>query len=464
MLSLADAIIQENIHQVTAYLRHGIDLNQLDEYGFTPLIEAAIADNSEIARLLIEAGADVNMADSIGGTALQWTAENNNVGLSQLLLECGADPNAYSLSGQPVLTMPLLRQQSILKKMLLNAGANLDFAQDFINAKLLGHLFELVGTANIISPKNEFVEVDFEGFFLEVTLGMITESLAQFKSHFAARQVRRYSQLTDTVIDVLQRAGQLIKYQQYRVDIKKHEPHIHTLMRKEPLVIPMGYEGHAITFVKLAHIIVKCDRREDSRLYDNVMFYRMGNPGWLSIEFIKKLIYQKQSGDFINNELPILLNLEPITELKVAAQISGNCSWANVEACIPVLFFLLFSQTEHFQNNIPYYKGLALSFFDQWREWNKERALSFCIQSFHHADSLRKRCKAEILAAILFQRCNDGTTQNSKWIETILPVLMRPECMPILKNYVQVYCYEDHSEEGKNFLRLLKSNGYAEVR
>ena len=50
-------------------------------------------------------------------------------------------------------------------------------------------------------------------------------------------------------------------------------------MRKEDLlIIPVGYEGHAITFVRLGNIWVKCDRREDSRLYDNVVFYQMTRP------------------------------------------------------------------------------------------------------------------------------------------------------------------------------------------
>ncbi len=46
MISLADAIIEEKIDTIREGLSYGVDLNQLDEYGFTPLIEAAIADNT----------------------------------------------------------------------------------------------------------------------------------------------------------------------------------------------------------------------------------------------------------------------------------------------------------------------------------------------------------------------------------------------------------------------------------
>lgn len=460
MLSLADAILQEDITHVRRVLDYGGNLNQLDEYGFTPLIEAAIADNVDIARLLIEYGANVNLQDSTGSTALHWAAENNNRALCELLLISGINPNTYTLGGQSALVMPTLRQQSGLKKLLIEGGANLDFAQDFINTKSLGHLFELVGTADIIDPSNQYVEVDFEGFYLEVTIGMIAESLTQYNSHFAGRQVRRYAQLTQTIIDVLARAAKLIKYQQYRIETQKYDKQIDALIQHEPLIIPVGYEGHAITFIKFGQVLVKCDRREDSRLYDNVVVYQMGHPEILSADFTKRLIYEKQSWEFINNDLPEILELQPVADIKVSAQISGNCSWANVEACIPVLYFLLFSNAPDFRTNIPRYKSMSLEFFHQWREWSKDRALNFCIQSFFESDSIRKACKAEILAAILYQCCGEQTAKNRERAEAILPILMDPAYIHILQNYVQVYCYEDQSEEGKNFLQFIKSYGY----
>jgi hypothetical protein len=459
-MSLADAIIAEKNSEIFNLLRLGAPVNQLDEYGFTPLIEAAIADNQEIAELIISAGANVNLQDSTGGTALHWAAENNNINLAKLLLANHADPNAYNFAGQPVLVMPLLRQQQQMKKLLSMAGANLEFAQDYINAKLLGHMYELVGTADIVEPRNNFVELDFEGFYLEFSLSVIAESVAQFSNHYAARDLRRYMSLIHVIVDALDRAAQLIRYQQYRVDIKKVKNHIDALLPQEPLIIPVGYEGHAITFVKWGTVLVKCDRREESRLYDNVVFYQMAHPDVFNTKFIKNLLYEKQSADFINDDLPQLLGLKPITTLKVPAQISGNCSWANVEACIPVIFFFLLMQIEGKEENMPQYKVTALNFFQQWREWNKNRTLQFCIQSFKQADSVRKACKAEILAAILFQSCQDGSTHSKQRVEMILKVLMLPQYKYVLHNYVKVYCYEERSETGQNFLELLRTYGY----
>jgi hypothetical protein len=460
MVSLADAILEDDIDSVRQFLRYDDDLNQIDEYGFTPLIEAAVVENIEISRLLLNQGANPNQQDVTGGTALHWAAENNNSELCRLLLKHRANPNAYNFAGQPVLVMPTLRHQTELRQFLVQAGADEVFAQDYINTKLLGHMFELTGTATIIDPQNQFVEVDFEGFYLEITIGLISDSLAQFQNHFAARQLRRYSGLAQFIVEVMHRASALIKYQQYRVDISKFDAKITAIIKQEPLIIPVGYEGHAITFIHYGNIWAKCDRREDSRLYDNIMFYEVGHLDQLTPALINSLIYKKQTSEFINDELHQLLGLTPITELKVEAQISGNCSWANVEATIPALFFLVLMQMNKDKQAIAYYKTLALNFFHRWREWNKDRALHFCIQSYEQGDTIRKASKAEIMAAILFQRCDPSNLSDRDRIETILNLLIKSPYDYILKNYVRVYYFENPTQEGKRFFELLKEYGY----
>lgn len=459
MTSLADIILQEDIASLRLALRYTDEINTIDEYGFTPLIEAAIVDNFEISQLLLKQGANPNQQDVTGGTALHWAVENNHLALCKMLLQYHANPNAYNFAGQPVLVMPILRQQNQLKHLLLQAGASLLFAQDFINAKLLGHLFELVGVTNILDTNNQFVEVDFEGFFIEVTLGLISDSLIHFQNHFAARQLRRYFGLSQFIVEIIERASQLIRYQQYRVDIRKYQQAIDNLISQEPILIPVGYEGHAITFIKQGDVWIKCDRREDSRLYDNIMFYRITNQKVAIDELIKTLMFEKQTTEFINETLDQILGLQPITELKVDAQISGNCSWANVEAAIPALFFLVLMRNQSDSQAIAYYKTLALHYFHRWREWNKDRSLQLCIQSFQESNSIRKACKAEILATILFQRCKGNHLEDKNRIEQILSLLVNSPYEYLLKNYLKTYYYESNTDEGKHFSELLKEYG-----
>ncbi len=459
MQTLANAIIAQDINAVRGYLRYGGLVNQLDEYGFTPLIEGVIAENVSIVQLLLENNANPNQQDTTGGTPLYWAVEKNNIELTELLLAHHANPNACNFAGQPVLSIPTLRRQRNMRKILVDAGADEVFAQDYIHTKLLGHLFELVGFASIIDPQNKYVDVDFEGFFLEVTLGLVADALMQFQNHFAARQFRRYENIANFIVNVLQRGLMLIQYQKYYATIDQYAAEIDPLVSQSPVLIPVGYEGHAITFISYEDIWIKCDRREDSRLYDNVMFYRVKNRKALTRAFFKHLIYVKQSSEFINHELDQLLDLEPLTELKVEAQISGNCSWANVEAVIPALFYLVFRHSSEASAEDSSYKSLALNYFHRWREWNKERALQYCIRRFQESDPLRKACQAEILAAILFQRLKPENRSDQDDIELILSLLIGSPYEYILRNYVKVFYFEKQREDGKAFFNLLKNHG-----
>lgn len=178
MATLAKQIIFGSINDVALYLkRDDCVLNQIDEYGYTPLIQTAIVNSVPKAKLILEAGADVDFSDLSGRTALHWAADNNNAELVKLLLEHRANPNAFTRAGQPVLAISVLRNQDAIKKLLYQYGADLNFAQDFINAKLLGHRFELEGRADIVNNIGTFIEVEFEGFYLEFSLEIVAESL-----------------------------------------------------------------------------------------------------------------------------------------------------------------------------------------------------------------------------------------------------------------------------------------------
>ena len=460
MQTLAQAILSNKIKNVQAFLSYGAEVNQIDEYGFTPLIEAAIMDNVEIATLLLEQGANPNLQGVTGATPLHWAAENNNLEFCKLLVKQGADVNACNFSGMPVLVMPALRHQTPLRRFLIESGADPLFSQDYINTKLLGHIFELVGHGTIVNPHNKLVEVDIEGFILEVTLGIVYEAVTQYQHHFAGRQMRQYAGLITVIANIVKTAEQLIKFQQYRVDLRKNMKTIDELIKQEPLLIPVGYEGHAITFIRLGDIWAKIDRREDSRQFDHIMFYKVGNPENLTPDFVKSLMYIRQSDEFINDELNDYLGLTPVTELKVEAQISGNCSWANVEASIPALLFLLLSQVDTTTSSMSKQKTQALQFFHGWREWNKKRALDFCIQRFNEGDAIRKACNAEILAAILFQRCNINETADTQRIESILKVLLNSKYDYLLRNYLHTYYFQRPTEEGRRFYELLKHYGF----
>ena len=57
-MSISDQIIYGTVDSVRASLQHVKELDVIDEYGYTPLIQTAIVNNPDMTRALIEAGAD----------------------------------------------------------------------------------------------------------------------------------------------------------------------------------------------------------------------------------------------------------------------------------------------------------------------------------------------------------------------------------------------------------------------
>ena len=216
------------------------------------------------------------------------------------------------------------------------------------------------------------------------------------------------------------------------------------------LMIPVAYEGHAISFVKYGNLLAKCDRSQNDLFVDNVVIYQMARPQIMTKEFIKNLIYKRQSKHFIDIELNNLLALKPIHKLTIGSQISGNCSWANIESCIPVMWFLFSEKKDHQAARE------ALSFYYQWLEWDKDRALQFCIQSFKEADLVRRASKAAVLAAILFQRCNADVQIDIDRAVKIIPILKTAGYEYILQSYIEIYCHRYPGKAGENLQKLLK--------
>lgn len=455
MTSFADAILFSPIEVVANQLQHVRNLNAIDEYGFTPLIEAIIAGRLDVGELLLQHGADVHEPDLTLSTPLHWAVENNHAGFVKLLLAHKADPNTYNAAHQPVLVKALLRDQHIIKKLLYQQGADLNFGQDYINTKLLGHRFELREQVDIVDTRGKFIELEFAGFFLEFTLGIIYYSLRQFMNNFAARAYRPYFQYLKNILEALSNANQIVHYQQYLLNFEQYDHQIKNFLHHDPLIIPIGYEGHAICFVKCGNWLAKCDRGENSKQEGSVVIYEMNNPAALTPELIKNLIFKKQNEDIIHRRLNEFLGLRKIAELPVRAQVVGNCAWANVEATIPVLFFMNMLRAPDFHET-DQTLDIALNFYDSWQTWDKDIALNECIQSFWLASPARKASKAALLAAVLFQTCTKDDEVNQSRAKRILQVLTVREYRYILKSYLKIYKKKYGTAQGQKLVNWLR--------
>ena len=457
--SISKEILFGTFDSVLKCVRGGSDVNEKDVYGLTPLIEATLKKDVRIAELLLEHGAKINQEDISGQTALQWAVNRYHVPLCELFLKHKADPNHYSADGQPLLVNPILREQKDIIQLLVSFGAELTFAFDFINAKLIGHRYELMGRARILNPDNAFIDLSYEGFFLEFTVGIIYRTLQNFINSSANNQFNAYAAVLSKVARTLKVASQIIPYK-YTTEVSKDQDAvIRRALTDDLVVIPVSYEGHAITFIKYGKLFAKCDRGVQ-HIVDTVVISEVGNPIALNADFLKDLMYNNKSDEYINKDIKTILGLKPLTTLPARYQLSGNCSWANVEASVPaMMFMLMFRGNLESRGEIAALKKSIMQYYDTWVNWDKDRILSECIESFYNANKEKKAAKASILAAILFQRCRASHKNEIERAKKILSILTLPEYNYILKTYIKVYYTRMAGKLGEDFLGVLRACG-----
>ncbi len=457
--SLSHEILFGTREEVRALVQAGADVNEKDVYGFTPLIEATLKEDTHIARFLLQHGARIDQQDISGQTALQWAVNREQRALCELFLEHQADPNHYSADGQPILVNPLLRGQKDLINKLVDFGADLQFAFDFVSAKLIGHRYELSGKARILNAKDKFIDLNYEGFYLEFTVGIILSTFVNFTQSAQVNDFKAYYTVFSKITKALKNTVGIIPYKYRKQNSEVDEENIENVFNSELVVVPVSYEGHAITFIKYGNFLAKCDRGV-KHIVDTVVIYRVGNPHVLTLGFLKELMFGNKTTKYINHELKELLQLTPVATLPARYQLSGNCSWANVEASIPaMMFMLMFNGNEKSRGEIAALKKSIMKFYDTWIDWDKDRILQESILEFQKAGHKRRAAKASVLAAVLFQRCRSSHSRDVQRAKAILALLTQAEYKYLLRTYIRVYYTKMAGKVGEEFIRLLKQCG-----
>ncbi len=436
-MTLADEIIDGNISKVKDLLKDNPELNSFDEYGFTPLIESIIMRHPKITLLLLENNANSNFKDTTGRTPLHWAVEINNKDVCKNLLTANADPNQYSSNSQPILTYPLLRGQNRLIELLVQHGAKIDFAKAFINAKVLGHCFELSGETYIVSTTNKFILVNFEGFYLESSLNIIKGSLERFLNNFSAKNLRMYFKQVELIISAIANAAELSRLQHFIFKSKDRKNMVDQIFSKDLIILPGVYQGHAITFIFYKSFFAKCDRGANSKLEGTSVIYKITKEFDKS-ELFNEIVFQKNDDAFMHKGINELMGLEKVLTLPIPPQVTGNCSWANVEAIVPTTYFLL-EYSQILNNSTEKIIEDSLVIFYKWREWNRDRVLNEFVQRFEKSPDSIRASLASVLGSVLINLVADDDRGNEQRIETIIYTLSEREYLYIINSYRKIF-------------------------
>jgi uncharacterized protein len=123
--TLAEAVVLRNRTAIENFLALGVDPNEPEADGTTPLMRAVHSQMPNTAQQLIDAGADVKKANSYGVTALYIAARAGDSAATRMLLAAGADANAaLPASGETVLMTAAKAGNADVVRALLTGGAD----------------------------------------------------------------------------------------------------------------------------------------------------------------------------------------------------------------------------------------------------------------------------------------------------------------------------------------------------
>lgn len=458
-MSISQEILEGTYEGVEKLLSEGAPINILDEYGFTPLIHATATNRLDLVELLLKHNARVDLIDISGSNALHWAVDNDNIPICKLLLDFGADPNAYTGNGQPTLFYPVLRKNRELTNLLVNKGGNINVAKDFINAKLIGHRFELQGNSDIVTSNGLFISIDLEGFYLEFTLDIIRDSLEKFINSYMAHRMDIHSDELQIIIKSFMNASALREFKHFSKNVEANKQTIYKLMDIDLLLLPVSYRGHAITFVKHGNFLAKCDRGVQ-KMTDPIVINTVGRPNLLNHEFYSNLLYNKHTDKFMKSDLYKILDLKTYAKLPIKHQVTGNCSWANAEASVPTMLYMLLFDKIKDPKKLPSLIDEIMHFYHAWLDWDKDRAIEDCLLDFDKMSFQRQKARAALLGAVLFQACNPLKPSDVARARTILAILSRKEFHYIVRIYANVFVRGHNTSEGIAYQRLIEMCGY----
>lgn len=110
---------------LSEWLRQGSDPNEIDPYGYTPLVNACLRGCLKSAKILMNNGADVNMQAQHGYCPLHAASQNGYTELVELLLDSGAETEVKNDDGDTALLLAVRSEHAAVVDLLCKRGCDL---------------------------------------------------------------------------------------------------------------------------------------------------------------------------------------------------------------------------------------------------------------------------------------------------------------------------------------------------
>lgn len=125
-----EALDTGNVRAVKIFIDAGVNLEEVNPVGWTPLMISSFMGHELAAEMLLEAGANVNARDNRGYGPLHWAAYCGYITITEMLIKKGAFVNSRSEKGITPLLQAAARGHTEVVQILLKSYALVNEADE----------------------------------------------------------------------------------------------------------------------------------------------------------------------------------------------------------------------------------------------------------------------------------------------------------------------------------------------
>ncbi len=316
---------------IKALLALGADTHQCDVRGVSPYMWAIKKNNFELVKLW-GGTAEINHRDQNGESPLFWAVkESEEAKMVDLVYKLGdQEVNVYNHQGLSPLIFAMFNKKPALEEMLLNLGADQEYAIEGCKRIFLAHIWGVGGFSILKDKKGKSHNLRLEGCRDSYIMQMLSEyGTSFFESSDLIDESMISKKEQQVILESLERSYPLIDSDEILTRARLGKP----------CVILAGIEGHWISMVVFQGKLVIFNRGMGGK--DNAAeIYKL--PEEITVDFIKKLTTIYGTGTIDSsaatfNKMITDLNLPYLGGFKQKDQKVGNCGWASAKGALGVL-------------------------------------------------------------------------------------------------------------------------------
>lgn len=488
-LRLHTAALNGNLADVKQLLHQGLNVQGRDIFFSTPLHLAAFNGHADVVALLIEAGAKVDSESYKNITPLFLAVKNNHLGVISLLMTHGADPNhkmvednspyswminrfffdmgaaldtvfksenrlnllndieifrilANPETGKPIInnafgeaTIPTSVVMTILSRFTsdpeIREKTNEVIAEItipslhnlFIDTKNLLHTFPFGKEYHLTVPNIGKLDIKSEGHSQYLTTQLARDSLESFIGDMPGPAGLIKHTMFSGILNVLESAERLVD--------EKLLPHtasrvLEYIKTGEMVLLPTGWEGHAITVLFYQDYMIVCNSGDRYNLKPSgAIIYKISHPENINEDLIFNILNNEYQME-MEYDLHYTLGLNAVHLIEFPDQVFGNCAWYSF---LPAIESMLFLKLSEVGMDVGHARIMAHDYFEEWHDFHKAWTLDNYLQ--HHAED-----SFELLMDLFVREAISVDSKSNLRANMLLDVLSEPPFEENLAEFV----------------------------